>query len=193
MVNYPNKKKINHLSSSINKARQRGMGLEKDINDSNEYYRSIHRAIIYKKPTPIQVVRVSYPERKAAKIIEAYYQTPSTTDYNGIYRQKYIDFEAKETQSKTSFTFRNIHPHQIEHLQSVIEQGGIGCFIIRFVSLNETYLIDADIVCHAFINQKRQSLSYDTIKENGILIKEGLSPRLKFLDAVDELFFKEGK
>ena len=64
----------------------RGMSLENDLNDSNAYYCSCDRALIHKKPTPIQVVKVDYPERSAAKITEAYYKTPGTTDYNGIYR-----------------------------------------------------------------------------------------------------------
>ena len=64
--------------------RKLGMELEKQINEANEYYRENEIALIYKKPTPVQIVRVNYPKRSRAKIIEAYYKTPSTTDYNGI-------------------------------------------------------------------------------------------------------------
>ena len=87
----------------------RGMSLEKDINETNNYYDLKNIAIIYKKPTPIKVVNVEYPK---AKIKEAYFTVPSTTDYNGIYKGKYIDFEAKETKSLTSFPLNNIHKHQ---------------------------------------------------------------------------------
>ena len=73
-----------------------GMMFENSLNITNEYYRINNKAIIYKKPTPIQVVRVDYPARSKAKIIEAYYRTPSTTDYNGLYRGKYIDYDSKE-------------------------------------------------------------------------------------------------
>lgn len=53
------------------------------------------------------------------------YKVPSTTDYNGIYNGKYIDSEAKETNSTTSFSLNNIHKHQIEHMDSVVRHGGI--------------------------------------------------------------------
>ena len=64
----------------------RGMTLEDDINKTNEYYDLQNIAIIYKKPTPIKVVNVEYNNRINTKIKEAYYQIPSTTDYNGIYK-----------------------------------------------------------------------------------------------------------
>ena len=37
----------------------------------------------------------------AAVITEAYFRTPSTTDFNGIFKGRYIDFEAKETSNAT--------------------------------------------------------------------------------------------
>ena len=92
MVNYPNMKKnpiltVNSTSQKHYTA-HRGMSLEEDISLSNEYYLIHNRAVIYKKPTPVQIVKVDYPRRESAKIVEAYYKTPSTTDYNGLYREK---------------------------------------------------------------------------------------------------------
>ena len=75
----------------------RGMVLENDLNATNEYYLLNNVAVIYKKPTPITINKVDYPSRKDAVIKEAHFKIPSTTDYNGIYKGKYIDFEAKET------------------------------------------------------------------------------------------------
>ena len=73
------------------------MTLEDDINKTNEYYNLQNIALVYKKPTPIQVVQVEYPKNR---IREAYFHEPSTLDYNGIYLGKYLEFDAKETQSK---------------------------------------------------------------------------------------------
>lgn len=69
----------------------RGMELEKEIGLTNEYYLNNNLAVVHKKPTPVTIVKVDYPKRSAAKITEAYFKIPSTTDYNGIYRTRYID------------------------------------------------------------------------------------------------------
>lgn len=191
MVNYPNKKQPT-ISITSTKPKHytshRGMSLEEDIGLSNEYYLINDIAVIYKKPTPVQIVKVDYPKRSAAKIVEAYYKKPSTTDYNGIYKGKYLDFEAKETKSDT-FPFANIYKHQIDHLKRVIDHGGIAFVIIAFTHRNEVYLVDANIMIDAYYHSNRQSITYETIKEKGHLIKQGFNPRLSYLDIIDEFYF----
>lgn len=191
MIGYPNKKNTIVQNGIRDNHMGRGMSLEDDLNKSNEYYVETNRALIHKKPIPIQIVKVDYPQRSSAKITEAYYKVPSTTDYNGIYRGRAIDFEAKETKSKTSFPFKNIHPHQIKHLERVLTHGGIGFVIIRFTYYDETYLIDATFLIEQYHHSTRKSIPYETLKEAGSLISQGLTPRLRYLDNVDELYFKE--
>ena len=106
-----------------------GSDFEDEINESNEYYQNKNIAVIHKKPTPVQIVKVDYPARNKAKIVEAYYKTPSTTDYNGIYKEKYIDFEAKSCR-ELNFSFDRIYEHQIKHLDSIDKLGGIAFLII---------------------------------------------------------------
>ena len=195
MVNYPNKKnntKNIPLTPQQKKvsASHRGISFEEDINLSNQYYLSNKIATIHKKPTPVQIVKVDYPSRKAAKIIEAYFKTPSTTDYNGVYKGKYIDFEAKETK-KMTLPLANIHPHQIKHLKDVLRQKGIAFLLIAFASINEVYLLEADYVISAFNNQEIKSIKYEEVKLHGYLIKQGYLPRLNYLSIIDYLYFKE--
>ena len=190
MVNYPNGK-TNKIEKSKTSASNRGMTLEKDINQTNDYYLSIDKANIHKKPTPIQIVKVDYPHRSAAKIVEAYFKVPSTTDYNGVYRGKAIDFEAKESQSATSFPLSSIHPHQISHLKSVIKHGAIGFIIFRFTHYDETIYVPAQLVIDYYENTEKKSIPYPWFKEHGYLIKYNYNKPVDYLTIIDQLYFKE--
>jgi len=169
-------------------AANRGMSLEEDINLSNDYYRDAGIALINKRPTPINIVKVDYSH--GAKITDAYFEKQSTTDYNGVYKGRYIDFEAKNTKSTTSFPLSNISEHQIVHLKNVIKHGGIAFFIISFEMKNEIYLLDASFVIEFYEHGDRKSIPYEVFTKEGKLIKQDYSPRLHYIDAVDELYFK---
>jgi len=161
-----------------------GMDLEYEINLSNKYYLEEDIAAIYKKPTPIKITEVDY-KSKGKMITKAFFENPSTTDYNGIYKGKYIDFEAKETKLKTSFPLKNIHPHQIEHIKNIVKYGGICFLIVRFQVLNQTYLLWAEDFITFLKNESRSSIPYEYFKKFGVLIEEGYRPRLDYLKIVD--------
>ena len=183
-MNYPNKKNIDN-NSFIDYA-HRGMTLESDINSSNKYYLDNDIAVIYKKPTPIKVVKVNYNKRVNTKITEAYYEVPSTTDYNGIYSGKYIDFEAKETKSKTSFSLNNIHKHQIIHLEKVLKHGGISFLIVRFTTIGKTFLLFTDDFINYINNNDRKSVPLTFFEEKGFLIKDGYNPIVDYIKILDK-------
>ena len=195
-MKYPNGKKYvksNEVKAekehrSLLSAANRGMSLEEDINLSNEYYRDMGIALINKRPTPINIVKVDYS--RGARITDAYFEKQSTTDYNGVYKGKYIDFEAKNTKSETSFPLSNISEHQIVHLRNVIKHGGIAFFIICFQLKNEVYLLDASFVIEFSEKGGRKSIPYNIFKEKGVLIKQDYTPRLHYIDAVETLYFK---
>lgn len=168
----------------------RGMTLEKDLDATNQYYLDSNIAVIHKKPTPVQIVNVDFPARNKAKIDEAYFKVPSTSDYNGIYKGKYIDFEAKETKNKTRFPFINIHAHQVDHMKMCQDHGGIVFLIIKFTTYNETFLYPFEkFYSHwsLFLEDGPKSIKYEVIKRDSYLIKEGFRPRLDYLKVVDTL------
>ena len=167
----------------------RGMGLEDDLNITNKYYLDTDKAVIYKKPTPITINKVDYKSRIDAVIKEAHFKIPSTTDYNGIYRGKYIDFEAKETKL-LSFPLANIHNHQIDHLIKIVKHGGIGFIIVRFTKVNETYLLESEKLNEFISLNSRKSIPIEYFKNNGYLIQEKFTPRLDYLKIIDEIYFK---
>ncbi|MDY0278043.1 MAG: Holliday junction resolvase RecU [Acholeplasma sp.] len=184
-MKYPIKRKSASIQTSYSNL---GMTLESDIETTNNYYLNQGIAVIYKKPTPIQVVNVDYPARNKAKIVEAYYKTPSTTDFNGIYKGKYIDFDAKETKSKTSFPLKNIHPHQIEHLKNVRKHGGIAFLIINWRSYNKYFFLPIDVILEYWdqMDTSRKSIPYQTFIDRAHEIKFSFHPRLDYLKIIDE-------
>ena len=186
-MNYPGGVRKDRLVSNTNYG-NRGMNLEGDLNSSNQYYVDTLKAFIYKKPTPIKIVKVDYACREAARIIEAYFTEPSTTDYNGIYKGKYIDFEAKETKSRTSFSLNNIHQHQIRHLRNIRSQNGIAFLIVRFTTLNKTFLLLADDFFSFIDNNKRKSIPIDYFNDKGYILKEKLQPRVDYLEIIDQIY-----
>ena len=185
-MKYPNGIKKDTIFHNIN-YKNRGMNLENDLNITNEYYREIDKAYIYKKPTPIKIVNVDYISRKAATINEAYFMEPSTTDY-GIYKGKYIDFEAKETKNKTSFPLDNIHPHQIKHIRNIYNHNGIVFLIVRFTSLDKTYILLGKDFLSYIDNNSKKSIPISYFVSKGYEIKFKLQPRVDYLEIIDEIY-----
>lgn len=197
--NYPNGKRYfsNHQLKPVKPKElkeaygKRGMSLEEDLNETNQYYLNRGIAVIHKKPTPIQIVKVDYPKRSAAVIKEAYFKQASTTDYNGIYKGKYIDFEAKETKLTTSFPLKNFHEHQIDHMKSVLNHGGICFVILRFSTLEEVYFFEAKHLLFYWERMKnggRKSITKDEITQSGLYIPLGFQPRLDYIKMIDQLY-----
>ena len=192
MVNYPHqvRKKIIRTTSQSSKERvnfaNRGMTFEAAINDSNTYYLTHKIAVIHKKPTPVQIVKVDYPKRSRAKIVEAYFRQASTTDYSGVFKGHYIDFEAKETRNKTSMPMKNFHAHQIEHMAQVLDQEGICFVLLHFSTLKETYLLPALPLIEFYeIDKGGKSMPIDYIRQHGYAIEMGAFPSLPYLAVVE--------
>ena len=162
----------------------RGMFLENLINNTNTYYLSKDIAVIYKKPTPIKVLNISYRTEKTTLIDKAVFSETSTLDYNGIYKGKYIEFDAKECKSKTSFPLSNIKEHQINHIRNIINHGGI-VFLIIFMN-NKFYLFKGDTLLDFINSTDRKSIPFEVIESKGYVIKEGYMPRIDYIKIIDE-------
>ena len=190
MVNYPHKVLSNKRQlppTQVKNFANRGMSFEKMINSTNDYYLTHGVAVIHKKPTPIQIVRVDYPQRSRAKIVEAYFRQASTTDYSGVYEGFYIDFEAKETRQKTALPMKNFHAHQIQHMEQVLKQKGICFVLLHFSSYQETYLLPAIDLIHFYQQDNgKKSMPLDYIREHGYAIEQHAFPQIPYLDIVKQ-------
>ncbi len=193
-IHYPNGKKVPLGKPNASKVNygNRGMTLEEDLNVTNSYYREKGVCVIHKKPTPVQIVRVDYPKRSAAKITEAYFKRASTTDYNGVYKGRYIDFEAKETRNSTALPLQNFHDHQILHMEQVKAHEGVAFIIVKFKEESSPILFDAELVISYWKAQQqggRKSIPKKIIESNGHAIPIGLHPRIDYIKVVDSIYF----
>ncbi len=162
-----------------------GMGFESDISKSCDYYRSQGIADIYKRPTPIKVVKMS--KTKPGMIEEAYFEAKSTTDYVGIYKGKYIDFECKETIHDT-VPYHMIREQQYDHLSFIRDLGGVGFFLVSFKTYQEVYLMRADIILEEIKKKKHPGFKREFFQEQGIQVERSYLPPYKIIDAIEKAF-----
>ncbi|CRH45622.1 Holliday junction resolvase recU [Chlamydia trachomatis] len=87
--------------------KNRGMLLETIINQTNEFYFKNDICLIHKK-----------------NLDQAVISSKSSVDYYGIYKGKFIAFEAKSTELSI-LPLKNIKNHQIEYLNLIQKNGGI--------------------------------------------------------------------
>ncbi|MBT2582076.1 Holliday junction resolvase RecU [Planococcus sp. ISL-109] len=196
-INYPNGRKFSPPKDKPVPQKKkdvsfsnRGKTLEDELNETNTYYLQRGLAVIHKKPVPVQIVRVEYPSRSAAVIREAYFQAPSTTDYNGLWQGRYIDFEAKETEIRTSFPLKNIHEHQVHHMADILQHGGLAFLIIRFSSLDRYFVLPFETLETYWKRMAaggRKSMTIDEIEESSIEVQPGAFPRIDYLSVLDQL------
>ncbi len=162
-----------------------GMAFESDVSKSCDYYREREIADIYKRPTPIKVVRMS--KVRKGMIEEAYFQEKSTTDYVGIYRGFYVDFECKET-IHDSIPYHMIREQQYRHLDTILRMGGIGFFLVSFKKYGEVYLIDARKVLAVEEEGRHQGLKRSFFQQKGTRVERSYLPPYRLIEALEKEF-----
>ncbi len=192
MIGYPNNKNVN-TTKSLNHVlnyNQKGMSFEERINKANTYYLDNDIAHIYKKPTPIKVLKTKQYNQNFQRRVEiqkATFEKKSTTDYNGVYKGFYIDFEAKETKYKSFNIKSNLHHHQRKHLEGISKHGGVGFIIVNFIAYDRAFLLNINEIK----NYEQSLLKIEFFEENAIEIKQNKTIYLDYIKALDKLLKKE--
>ena len=80
-------------------------------------------------------------------------------------------------------------------MKNINNHSGIAFIIVRFTTINETYLLTAEKLLYFLDNIDRKSIPLSYFKENAYLIKDGYNPRIDYLKIVDNLIggIKNGK
>lgn len=160
------------------------MGLEYLINKTNKFYLDNNIAVIYKKPTPIKVLKIN----KENHITSAIFEMKSTTDYNGVYKGRYIDFEAKSTNSKTSLPLSNFKEYQLDHFMKINFHNGISFIIVEFKTLNRFFVVQTKHLFDYLTENKKKSFPLDFFIKYGEEIKLNLRIPLDYLPCIDNFF-----
>lgn len=119
--------------------KNRGMLLETIINQTNEFYFKNKIAIFHKKNLDITFKSVKLQDKKL-NLESAIISSKSSVDYYGIYKGRYIAFEAKSTE-EDYLPLKNIKEHQIKYLDFIREHDGVAFWIIYFKFANTFILI----------------------------------------------------
>ncbi len=162
--------------------RGRGEELENLILASNLFYHKHKVCRIDKAPTPVKVLEVV----DGTKIVEGYFEKKSTVDFYGVVQGHFIAFDAKEV-STNSFPLKNIHPHQIEYMNDVENQGGISFLIVKFSKINRYFLLPFEILSEYYyrsLSNGRKSIPFLAFPED-LEIECFNGIRLKYLDTIN--------
>ncbi len=150
----------------------KGNELEKRANIQNILYRKDYRALILKIEVPIIITRKGLIAKQ------------STVDYTGVLRGgKSIAFDAKETQSKTSFPLSNIKDHQLAYLIFHQKLGGISFFMIHFKKMysDQVFITPLSLIKKYMYGNERKSIPFKDFKTEWLIKIEN------YLDKVEEM------
>ncbi|MGL4343425.1 MAG: Holliday junction resolvase RecU [Metamycoplasmataceae bacterium] len=141
--------------------KNRGMLLETIINKTIQSYADNDVAIIHKKNLDIKFASVE----NDAKLKNSYISKKSTVDYFGIYKGKFICFEAKST-NEDKIPWSNFKEHQHEYLLRIKKHNGIAFYIIFFKKFNEFFLVDPSLI----FQETKKPIHIDFFRQKAILL-----------------------
>ncbi|MUG24747.1 Holliday junction resolvase RecU [Paenibacillus macerans] len=164
------------------------MGFEKLLDYTNEVYDRLGIAVVNKRPTPVKVTKSS-----GRRVLAGFFEKKSTVDYDGAYRNRRIDFEAKSVESLDRFDLNRVENHQYEHLEKCHKQGSIAFVLIEFVKHRKTYLLPFITLQSYWAEARRGGRKSIRIEELDIHAFEVLSAGvpLDYLDAVNRVWFAD--
>ncbi len=143
--------------------KNRGMLLEKIINTSINHYINSNVAYFKKNNLEIKFQSIaSSTDSKKIKLNNSFINGKSTVDYYGLYKSRYITFEAKSTDDD-NLPISNIKPHQHKHLLFIKSLGGISFYLIFFKHQSKIFLVDVEDIDY----ENMKYLSYEYISSIG--------------------------
>ncbi|MGG1339722.1 Holliday junction resolvase RecU [Bacillus toyonensis] len=163
----------------------RGMAFEMLINLVNEMYQRGGVALINKRPTPVKVLK-----SKGGRVLNGFYESKSTVDYDGVYKGLAIAFEAKSTEKDTRFDLKNIAQHQLDYLEKAEKMGAICFFLIEFSKDKSVFAVPLSII-QSYVRMSHQPKGKKSIPRSdfdiyGYLVEQTERAPVDYLQYIDE-------
>ncbi|MDF9451349.1 Holliday junction resolvase RecU [Bacillus toyonensis] len=163
----------------------RGMAFEMLINLANEMYQRGGLALINKRSTPVKVLK-----SKGGRVLNGFYKTKSTVDYDGVYKGRAIAFEAKSTEKDTRFDLKNIAQHQLDYLEKAEKMGAICFFLIEFSKDKSVFAVPLSVI-QSYVRMSHQPKGKKSIPRAdfdiyGYLVEQTERAPVDYLQYIDE-------
>ena len=156
----------------------RGKELETLVDMTNKQYQNSGVALIKKIPTPIKIKNVS-----TRGLVTGWISRGEFVDYIGLYKGKFICFDAKQTKNKTSFPLANIEDIQLQYMKEVSGYDGAAFLLVMFEG-HEIYKIDYNQIQTFIETNTRKSIPRSFFEKECQLIKSDgyyTVPYLKYI------------
>ena len=158
--------------------KNRGMLLEKLINNTIDLYKKNDIAIIHKKDLSISFSKI-IDDNGSLLIKNGRVKKKSTTDYYGIVNGKFLAFEAKST-LLNSLPVANIKEHQLNYLEDIKRHGGNAFLIVAFQRFDEFFIIKPQTIK----NLSSKSLSINIARAEGTSLELTYPGILDFINKI---------
>lgn len=160
----------------------RGSNLEELIAYTNDTYARQNLCRIDKIATPVKVVEID----AQGVITRGFFEKKSTVDFIGIIQGVFVAFDAKET-ALPRLPLNNIHPHQMDFMEDVIQQGGIAFLIIHFTQQDQYFLMSYELLRKHMDHSTKKSIAYRDMREAIEISYDAKTNTLCYLDALNQL------
>lgn len=142
----------------------KGMYIEKLIENTILYYINNSICILEKRYLPIQIIKNNHDGTIVGKLLSKSY-----VDFFGIVNQKFVAFETKQT-DQNYFDLNQIKKHQFDYLKKIKLLKGISFIILHFFNDDKTYLIDFEYIEKSIIKKTKKIYLKSLDKQNNNLV-----------------------